>query len=278
MRLTEIRLLGGAGIVLPIKNAKPSDAFLFKGADGLGAPGSAVSIRRNLRGKGSMRGRRPEVREINIRIGLNAQHYSAPTLSTITASELRDEVYKLLTPSNVGDDNAIQLFNADGLWCSSVGYVKKVEPNIFSADPEVIVTMETLNPYFDGPLTTLSLTTLNANKATPVFPNPGSAPAEFEACVKFTKAQSLFWLYHTTTGKFMEVKYPFPLGAELRIDTRFDNRSILLVQGSTVKNLIGYLTEASDWLALQRGDNNYITSSVDYTWTLFRFTPQYWGA
>lgn len=267
MRFTKIRLAGLTSIDLPISGAMPSDRYILKEVDGLGPPEVDVSIADTLNAGGVYQGRRPQNREIVLKIGLNPDYSSGQT-----ASDMRTYFYGMLTPGSTDEVGVFVLNDANVVACTT-GYVKKLEISPFSKDPEVQITIACVWPYLQAPMV---LYVDPSGKSTPEIENSGTAPSGFHMEVIFTQPASS-WVLTDATGKKMEFVYDFLVDDKLSFDTRPGYRSINLERNLITSNILYSLSANSEWVMLYGGLNTFVSSSSDFNWGDVYYTPQYWG-
>lgn len=268
MYFTKVRLNGLTPVDLPIVNAKPSDIYILKGADGLGPPEVDVSITNTLNAGGFYQGRRPQPREVVARIGLNPNYKTNQSVA-----DLRTSLYGLLTPGAV-DQVRIELYDDTTLLVYATSYVKKLEISPFSKTPEVQVTLSCLQQYLLAPA---PLYIDPGPVGSPTINNIGTAPAGFTMEVVFTAPQSVFSLTDAV-GKFMTIFYSFVAGDRLIIDTRPGSRGIFVRKATNeLINIIYALSSPSTWLMLHGGANAFSINVSTFTWGDVSYHPQYWG-
>lgn len=267
MKFTKLRINGLTAVDLPIVGATPSDVYILKDVDGLGPPEVDVSIADTLNAGGFYQGRRPQSREIVARVGLNPDFSAGQT-----ASDLRASLYGMLTPG-ASDNLTVQIMDGVTVLVQTLGYVKKMEINPFSKDPEVQVTIACLSWYLEVPNL---LFVAPADKAAPAIDNVGTAPSGIHLEVVFTSNLSS-WTLTNAAGKKMLVTYAFLTGDKLTIDTRPGSRGIWLVRGGVTTNIIWALSADSTWLMLHGGNNIFSTSSQAFNWGDVYYLPQHWG-
>jgi hypothetical protein len=268
MKFTKIRVNGLTAVDLPIVNALPSDVYILKNVDGLGPPEVDVSIADTLNAGGYYQGRRPQSRQIVMKIGLNPDFSAGQT-----ASDLRASLYGMLTPG-AADNLTIQIMDGAVVLVQTQGYVAKMEINPFSKDPEVQVTIDCVGWYLEAPNL---LYVAPASKAVPaILTGPGAAPSGIHLEVIFTTNLSS-WTLTNAAGKKMLVTYAFLTNDKLAIDTRPGARGIWLTRGGVTTNIIYALSTDSTWLMLHGGNNEFTTSSASFNWGDVYYLPQYWG-
>jgi hypothetical protein len=267
MHFTRLRLNGLSVVDLPIVDALPSDLYILKGVDGLGPPEIDVSIADTLNAGGVYQGRRPQSREIVASIGLNPDYTAGQSVS-----DLRESLYGMLTPGYI-DNIVVQILDGLTVIATTVGYVKKLEINPFSKDPQVDLTIACLQQYLLAP----NLLFLSpASKSAPVITNVATAPAGFHMEVVFT-APLASWMLSDISGKKMLFTYAFLTADKLIFDTRPGSRGIWVLRGAVLTNIIYALSTDSIWYMLHGGDNVFATSSQSFTWGDVYYLPQYWG-
>lgn len=267
MYYTKVQLIGLSTVDLPIINVDTVDPYILTNAEGLGPPEVDVSIQNTLNAGGFYQGRRPQSREVVLRVGLN------PNFSVgQTAADLRTELYGLLTPGYL-DNVTIRIMNEATVLATTVGYVKKLEIVPFNAEPEVQITIACIELYFQAPSLLYVSPTV---KSAPVIDNVGTAPAGFYMKIVFTSNVTNWTLSHVSGAK-MQLTYSFLTNDELVIDTRPGYRGVWLKRGLATTNIIYALSADSIWFMLHGGENTFATSSSAFNWGDVYYRPQYWG-
>lgn len=278
MKFTRLQLRGLYDIQLPVVGALPSDKYILKDSDGLGPPEVDVSISRSLTGKGSYQGRQPLDREITLRIGLNPDWGAG-----ITPDDLRSEIYGLLTPPTYADYITLFIFDVRKAYpndtvATTRCWAKRVEPVLFSKDPEVQVVLSCLDPYLEAP----SLLSYNAvGRNTIAINNPGTAPSGMLINAVFSGPASSFEIQGSLGETILHVDWNFVNGDILYIDSRpgFEQVRVNNTSPFYVKNVAGALTSGSQWPML-RGGNNYfagVGSNTNWSWGAVQYRPLFWG-
>jgi hypothetical protein len=267
MKFTRLKLIGFHETNLPVVGALPSDPYIFKGADGLGPPEIDVIIANTLNAGGYYQGRRPQTREIVIRIGLNPDFGSS-----LTAADLRGELYGLLSP-NTSDAITIQILNENQIVAYTTGYVKKLEIAPFSPTPEVQVTIASLYSYLLAPD---SVSLAPANLAVFDIENLGTAPTPFYMEILFRADTSQFILTDDL-NRPMKVTYDFKDGERLVINTEPGSRGVWRIHNENKTSIIHALSTDSIWHVFHSGTNRFGTNVQTFEWRDFHYTPRYWG-
>lgn len=281
MKFTKIRLAGPSNVDLPKEGVvSPINPFLLKGADGLGPVEVDVSMANTLQMGGVYQGRRPQLREITVLVGLKPDWNIGQT-----AQELRTTLYGLLTPKF---DNMIkvQLMDGDVVVAEARGYVKTMEISAFSKDPEVQVVVSCDHAYLRAPSPVFVEpdTSISDGYTVATINNPGTAPSGFWMGFTLTEdhSGSLQILEDTFMGKIMSLGSSFNAGVTFIVDTRAGSRGVWRIPPGTT-NFISILDEldpTSPWIQLHGGINNIkinVTTGFEWFGGKFSFTPAYWG-
>lgn len=270
MKFTKIRLVGLDPIDLHIQSAHPSDPYILKAADGLGPPEVDVAIATTIYSGGIYQGRRPQGREIVLRVGLNPDYGSYQT-----ASDLREEIYSLLSPG-YGQDESVQIhiMNNDALVAQTLGFVKRIEVAAFTQDPEVQITIATLLPYFEAPEEYYQdpMGSLSA----PELKNIGTARTGFYMSVRFLETLSS-WQISDADGNKMLFEHNFLANDVLLFDTNPGSRGIWRTRDLITTKVVYILSPDSSWLTLKGGWNTFVTSSPSFEWGDVYYRPKFWG-
>lgn len=278
-----IELVGRDTVILPIVGATSREEFLLKEASGLGPPDVDVHMGTTLYAGDIYHGRRPQAREIVLRVGLN------PDYSNTAVSDLRARLYQLLSTKQalkiwvrfVYDETDLNLDPNDYAYVID-GYFKRVEIVPFSKDPEVQITITCPQALFSHPVE-LTFGTLD------VF-NPGTAPTPFYITMTLNEYTNDVVIY---TIPFEEDNYisqgyslyPYDI---LELNTDPGSRGFWFTRDdgfgyAPVLDITGFLSQDSKWPTLYNGDNEIAIKSsidgldVDVTIDTISFTPRYWG-
>lgn len=283
MFFNKIRLSGLKDVDLHIHTATPQDRFLLKGADGLDPPPINVNLS-DIAFEGSIfQNRRATNREIVIRVGLN------PVLAANERhSDLRDELYGLLSTSDPSEKIYVKLMNGAEVVAQTEGWVKLIEAVMFTQDPEAQITIACPKPYFRSPaeIELVSETFLNDAYSAyhPVITNPGNASTGFYMEIVWDAAATGFnFTNDPTFAKSLMTVGPvipglFEVDDVLIFDTRIGQRKIDRVRDGVTESLLRYFYPTSIWAQLQPGVNNFYTYPFfAFHFQSFRFYAQYWG-
>lgn len=273
MYFTKIRLTpsGLTPIDFPIIGALPSDVFILKTAGGLEPTDVDLFIKNTLYQGGVYQNRRPQLRFPVLRIGLNPAWNVGQT-----ASDLREILYRLLTPGP-GDIVTMDLMNGATVVATGQGYVDKFEAVPWAKDPEVQLTMQLLNPYLEAPTDT-AVATGALSKTTPTIANTGNAPTGFRMEFVLTGAISSFNLSRSGVPfNIVPAAGVLTTGDTLVIDTRNGKREVSRTRAGVPLNLLYALAANSVWHQLYAGNNVFATNTSAFNWGNVLFRPQYWG-
>jgi hypothetical protein len=283
MRFAKIRLVGSSTVDLPVEGVSTAGPFVLKSADGLGPPEVDVSIASTTKGGGVYQGRRPQNRQIVIRVGLQPDWDIGQR-----PEELRTILYSLLTPQYDGKHIKAQILDDGGLVIAeALCEVSRFETAIFTKDPEVQITLDCMGPYLEAPAILYETPALTANGSNTTFDitNIGTAPAEFWVSFQFSAPTSGNFVLSQThpSGRSMTVAATFVSGAKLTIDTRAGSRGVWRTAAGSgvVTNILSDLTSSSPWLQLHGGLNTLQVNipSTNIVWDQggFGYKPAYWG-
>lgn len=288
MYFSKIRLAGLTNVDLLKDGARPSDPYIFKSADGLGAPEGDVSIQQTLYQGGVYQGRRPQLREIVIRVGLNPNWNVGQT-----SADLRDELYGLLTPS-YGEIMKVQLMDDTDIVAQTDGVVKRIEPVLFAKEPEAQITISCTQSYLTAPIDLyLSSLAKVIDGSYTIFdiPNAGTAPSGFYLSMVFNSDHGgslQISQYGVTFGPILSITpdTAFAAGDQLEVNTIAGQRGLWVTRSgsSTRHSLIDQANNAGAngmmWLQLHGGLNRFKVNNTDFAWgPVFAFmqTPAFWG-
>lgn len=265
---------GYTNIDMGVLGVSPSDRYILKSADGLGPTEADVRMSRTRDNVGVFLGRRPQLREIVMRIGLNPEYHNGQT-----ASDLRDEITEIIAPGEdyLDEVSSIRIYKETSqLWGWAEGYFRRVEIVPFAQEPEVQLTMTCTSPYFEGWPVDMNLASVD--RFTPNFHNPGSAPTGIRIELTFNAVQQNGWsITRERTGGMLDFANPFDVNDKLIIDTNPGKRTIQRIRGNVTTNLISALREEEEWFMLRPGDNLFATSNGNFAFNSIVLTPRYKG-
>jgi hypothetical protein len=256
----------------PIDGEIKTSPFVLRSIDGLGPSDVDLIISSTLYTGSVYQGAHPHNKELILKVG-----YQPDYSTDQSVSDLRAQLYSLMTP-RLAKPLTVEVQDAARVKVvETTGYIKKMEPNIFSQDPEIIITISCLRPHWkkwgqaiDDP---------GDVDLTEVFTitNPGDAPSGFEMVVVIGATQD-DWSMTNLVGETFEVVYDFEAADEITIDTTPGQRSIILDNGVDIIDLLPYLSNISKWLLLDGGENLLATNSTAASvLSEFIINANYWG-
>jgi hypothetical protein len=215
-----------------------------------------------------------EKRDVVMRIGLN------PEWANASYSELRDDLYKLISSSRTGLID-IWFMNESGVAAVLSGWVTKFESPQFVKSPEVLITVKTKDPMlkaFDP--VTVSVVGL-APADTNIQDHVSSAPHGFDFTLTFTAAKATLiigdpgdssWTFKVTpAGGFLN-------GDVLHCSSDPNDKKLYVVRAGNTIYLADKIAAGSVWPIMFPGDNHFsLSTPTNIAWTAISYFPTFWG-
>lgn len=240
--------------------ADADDSYIVKSVTGLEPPGRNIAIARTASG-GKFQGATNEDREVVVLIALNPDWEAGETPKL-----LRDNLYTMIY---TGYDPRvdIRLCAGEEPLYHEFAYVTKFEASIFDANPAVQITFTCLNPTFRA----LNETKYNPNDLSQKHPNiynPATAETGFKFGVKFTATMNRWSIKQVENRKIgMIFDYTFHDGDILTVNTIPGQKYVhVKPHRKKVKNMMGILTNDSEWLQLHPGHNHFDVPNKTGRW------------
>jgi hypothetical protein len=273
MSLTALEIFGMRSVapLLPIApgGMPGTDPIQIKNIDGLGPVKASISSTAFGAYDGeAFTGASVGKRNIVITVGLN------PDWETQTMEELRGLLYAYFQPKVPA---RLRFTSTHLPLCQIDGYVESMEPNIFSKDPEVQVSVVCLKPDFVAVETTI-ITGLTGDGVTfETFDYEGSSPTGFvlevEGGVVWSDGIMEVFLKSPLPQVFTLIDASIGHGSNLQLSSIVGDKYVRLyntTDGSVV-NLLDTMQSTSDWPELTPGENDLaiITNAiVPQDWSL----------
>lgn len=265
---------GEQALALPIAGLSPKDSLLLRMVTGLNPPDVDLFIGDYARDGGYFQGRRVGLRNVVVTIDLNPN----PALGE-TVSGLRELIYKLFLDPRVNAD-FIQfiLREDDGRSRYVVGYVEKIESDLFSAERQVQISMLCPDPYIRDLIETVLSNP--SGWITVPFSYAGTAETGFRTVIAVNSNTGTLTLENN--ARTMVLTYAFLAGDVVTINTVRGARTITLTRASVTTSIAAYLSPLSRWLDLHSQANTMTvygatTSVRPAAITELKYTAAYWG-
>lgn len=280
MRFASISLshdLGGVStgitltpLVLPLGSTSSSGPFQLKSVTGLDPPDVDVIVSQGLNSEAVRQGMSETNREVTMLIGYNPNYAAGETIS-----DLRSRLYPWMTPK-FGLPIKLSILDSNGVLLAYIlCNIKRFETDIFSKDPQVLITFTCIGTYLIGPNYTYpSLGSLT--KPNFILTNPGDAPSGFQMILTMTGSMTRFDLYNRFNVR-MRYNYSLVSGDIVTISSKPGERSASVNRSGVVTNLLPYQDTSSDWIMLFAGENPFQYNSSSFTFTSITIYPRYWG-
>lgn len=213
-------------------------------------------------------------RNITMKLGLE------PDFLSTTVDSLRFGLYDYLMPKS----NIAMKFYKDGVYFASAsGQVESFENSMFSADPEVDISIICYDPDFYAPVAVeLDSDTVSTTDTTTIS-YPGTSDTGVIFTLSIDRDLDDLTLYNTapdtTIQQFhLEGTDAFVDGDILTINTIPGQKSVMLTRDSITSSVLYYVDDSAVWLTLQKGDNEFraYAAGDPIPFTLI-YTPLYGG-
>ena len=246
--------------------------YYTRSISGLEPPENAVSIVDQVIEGGIFQGQRPTQREIVMIVGFIPDYTVVDPIGT-----LRKSLYRMMTPRNSAPVT-FRLTDATATnWVRTYGYVKRIEANIFSKDPEVQITFACTASFFEHGSYTHPTPSVFSGISPITVTTEGDAPTGFLATFQLTAAMASFHITNALFTKQIRFIYAFLSGDQIQIDTRAGTRLATVNRSSVITNLLPYMQSDSVWLQLEGITTQLALSTTSFTCNQMTFVSRHWG-
>lgn len=266
VRTSDSSILG----TIPVGRPDLNQDYFIKDIDGLGPTDASLAMSSFADYDGSVfHGGRLNQRIIVMKIG-----YSPNYASNEGIGALRKQAYTWFPPkSRVG----LFINDLDRPRVYVYGYVERIEPVIFSKDPEMQITLVCEESYFASP----SMLTLNGTANTPVSLTDdiyGDAPSGFVLTMSPTANFSRLDIRNGKDPNIV-IEYPFAAGDSIRVSTNPGSKYATVTRGGVTTPLLDRLVDSTVQMFIgpPATSFNVVTSgslAVNYT---LAFRPKWLG-
>ena len=272
--LTAVDITNTRSDTLHLSLMDPSAGYVIRGIDGLDPVDAALTTSALAQVDGAQpQNARRDIRNITMKLGLKPDYVST------TVQSLRSNLYRYFLPKA----NVTLGFYLDGvLYVVSSGQVESCKNAMFSADPEVDISIVCYDPDFYGPAAeTISTHTQSDYLTTRAIQYEGSSDAGFIFTLNVDRAITGFTIKNTTpdnTVNTFEVLGSFISGDVITINTIPGSKALTLTRAGVTTSVLYYKNILSTWPILQAGINQFgafaAGAGIGYTLT---YTPKYGG-
>lgn len=271
--IEKVDVSNGLGATLQIELGDPSTGLLVEEIGGLG-PVKATIVSTSFAGVDGEQDQssRREGRDITFKINLE------PDYVTETVWDLRQRVYAFfMTKMKV----SLRFYMTSGLYVDIAGIVETCEPDIFTAEPAMNVSIRCSKPDFIDPnLVTLSGSTTALTTGTNIA-YAGSVEAGIVLTLNVNRTLNEFTIYNTPSdGLLRQFDFAAALqaGDVLKISTVQGSKYVTLTRASVTSSLLYAVSPQSSWIQFFQGINNFrlyaVGAAIPYT---IQYTTKYGG-
>lgn len=194
---------------------------------------------------------RRETRNIVVKFGLETDYL------TNSVDELRQTIYDYFMPKS---SVKLAFYKSNGLIVDIDGVVETCEPDIFTQDPTIDVSIICYNPDFIVPTVTHFSGTSVSSSTNNVIDYKGSVDAGYVLTLNVNRTLSDFTIYHTPPdGELRSLDFSGSLvsGDVLTISTVTGDKGATLLHLGSTSSALYAVSPQSIWSEFQKGDNQF---------------------
>ena len=271
MMLTQVTAQNVRGDLLLLPLADSSGGYIVRNIDGLD-PVKAVLASSSIAqvdGADFQHARR-DIRNITMKIGIQ------PDWSVTDVGDLRKSLYAFFMPKS---PVTMSFYLDDALFATTDVIVESCENSMFSADPEVDISLICYDPdFYDTALTTVSGSTVT-DMTEQVITYAGSSDTGVVFKMTLPRNISDLMLYNTRPDGIINIFYAqgtFLSGDIIKIGSIEKDKYFRIVRAGLEYSVLYWMNRTSSWISLQEGDNRFraVTSGTAISFTL-EYTNKY---
>jgi len=271
--IEKVDISNALGSTLQIELGDPSTGLLVEDIGGLG-PVKATVVESTSAGVdgAQLQSMRREGRDITFKINLE------PDYVTETVWDLRQRVYNFfMTKMKV----SLRFYMTSGLYVDIAGVVETCEPDIFTAEPAMNVSIRCSKPDFIDPNTTLTNLNTTALTVGTDINYVGSVESGIVMTLNVNRTLNEFTIYNTPPdGVLRQLDFSAALqaGDVLKISTVVGSKYVTLTRATVTSSLLYAVSPTSNWIEFFQGINKFrlyaVGAAIPYT---IQYTTKYGG-
>lgn len=271
--IERVDISNALGSTLQIELGDPSTGLLVEDIGGIG-PVKATVVESTSAGVdgAQLQSMRREGRDVTFKINLE------PDYVTETVWDLRQRVYNFfMTKMKI----SLRFYMTSGLYVDIAGVVETCEPDIFTAEPAMNVSIRCSKPDFIDPNTTLMNLNTTALTAVTDINYVGSVESGIVMTLNVDRTLNEFTIYNTPPdGVLRQLDFSAALqaGDVLKISTVVGNKYVTLTRASVTSSLLYAVSPTSNWIEFFQGSNKFrlyaVGAAIPYT---IQYTTKYGG-
>jgi len=278
MKYDAIRISALKTVTFPVIGVAGNANFFAKKILGLTAPDININMVNIPKQGGAYYDSTPELREIEITVGLEPNY-----ALNISVEQARASLYWM-----VNSQLTIELLLNGVVKLKTYGWLKRLESDQFEREPELDIVISCISATFDAPSETLI--GAGATGASVSITLAGSAKTNLIIDWKVQATASGFLTRRYFNGdvdnyqEFRVDGLTFLNNDTIRLDSTSGKKKALRVRGGVFLNLLPYITPTSTWLYLEPDAPNVIDASLiggssSTAWNVnsVKYTNKYWG-
>lgn len=202
-----------------------------------------------------------------------------------TVSGLRDNFYKAISSSRVGDVHLVFKWNNEQV-ARLNGYVAKLESDNFNESPEIKFAVTCPDPFFVSPneveinVEPFGMESFLVNDSKSTAPHGFSFEIAFTGpCSKFVISEPLTydWKFEVKPGFITSGVDGFIIGDRLAFSSVPGKRDLKLIRDSKDYHIIDRISPGGIWPILFPGANSFAIEGTFFDWNWMRHNETYWG-
>jgi hypothetical protein len=271
--LTRVDIINSRNNTLSLTLMDSSNGYIVKEIDGLGPVNATLTTSSLAQVDGAQpQNARRDIRNILIKLGPD------PDFLLTTVQSLRSNLYDWFMPkANVG----LKFYLDNVLFVTTTGQVETFDNPMFTADPEIDISIVCYNPDFQAPADVVLTSDTVSTTDTQTISYPGTSDAGVIFTLNIDRSLDGVTLYNTTPDNTVQQfalsgTGAFIAGDVLVINTIPGQKGVTLTRGGISSSVMFYVDDSVTWITLQKGDNQFRAfasgAAIPYTLT---HTPLY---
>lgn len=271
--LRQVDIYNSAGEVLNLPLEDVSQGIIVRNIDGLG-PVKATLVRSSyatLDGTFHHNARR-EDRNILITLGME------PAYGSGTVADIRSRLYKFfMTKTRV----RLAFHMESGLDVEIEGYVESCEPPMFTADPQMVVSIICNNPDFEDKTIRIEGVIPTIGTGETIVPYEGSVDTGVYIDTTFSDPQpggiTIFHRAPSGESTNMVITHQFQAGDEMIVNTVPGQKIATVTRAGNIFSILNDVSPYAKWVTLDQGDNAIRIEAASTNSVFFSWTDKYGG-